>query len=288
CQSGICLAGACEKCTADKNCESGKCTKGICEVLVWEDPVEGASEEEEGEIDLEDIPKNWVGLHTGVDLALVGGEDICSRKNLQQNGYACFYENTVTQYVHDPIAKYGGVVDSTLAAGTLRFLLSYDRLVTPNITLGVRAGIGSGGSPKTVSGQAFSPLHAEARFGYWLGVNPFGKLGFRPYVHLEAGLAAVHVKSLVTVWDCWGGANSAYLPKPEGYDACVAGTNNTIAQKTQVDAYKRTGRFFVGGGAGFAFAFTPTIAAQLNVNLMVMLPNSGFAIEPTVGPVMGF
>jgi hypothetical protein len=45
---------------------------------------------------------------------------------------------------------------------------------------------------------------------------------------------------------------------------------------------------FVTAGGGVVYAFTPQIGAQLNLNLMVMLPNSGFVMQPSLGVQYGF
>jgi hypothetical protein len=55
----------------------------------------------------------------------------------------------------------------------------------------------------------------------------------------------------------------------------------------KLDAYKKLGQGFVTGAAGLAYAFTPDMALQLNVNAMFMLPSSGFVLQPSLGFAMG-
>ncbi len=47
------------------------------------------------------------------------------------------------------------------------------------------------------------------------------------------------------------------------------------------------GQGFITGGGGVVYAFTENLGAQLNLNLMVMLPTSGFVIQPSLGVVYG-
>jgi hypothetical protein len=147
-----------------------------------------------------------------------------------------------------------------------------------------------------------SPLHAELRLGYWLAQDPFSGTGLRPYLHLGAGMATVHAKSSVQIYDCQGGVEGVEVngqlvggydqPTGDGYEACATGevpasTEAGIAD-IYLDAFKTMGQFFLTAGGGVVYAFSPTFGMQLNVNLMLFVPTSGFGIEPSLGPVMGF
>jgi hypothetical protein len=191
-----------------------------------------------------------------------------------------------------------------MALGSKLVLVSYDRVVTPRITLGARLGFASGDrAPEAAkTGVPFSPLHAEVRLGYWLTQDPFSGVGLRPYLHLGAGLATVHAKSAVQIYDCQGGVNGVdvggqivggYDQAPwAGYEDCAAGAVAPSAEAgiddIYLDAYKTMGQFFLTAGGGFVYAFSPSFGLQLNLNLMLFVPTSGFGVEPSLGPVLGF
>jgi len=125
----------------------------------------------------------------------------------------------------------------------------------------------------------------EARGSYWFGRGVLGKKGLRPYVHLGGGLAQVDASVSVSVKDC---GLYAARGTPQ-YAACSKGTVPADrVRSVDLDAWKKLGQAFVTMGGGIAYAFTPTLAAQLNLNLMYTLPDSGFVLEPSLGAMMGF
>ncbi|MFC1641108.1 hypothetical protein ACFL5O_00250 [Myxococcota bacterium] len=282
CRSGFCLDGSCDSCSQNSDCETDECIDGTCT----------RPPEDEGSLfGSTEAPKNWVGLNGALDFASVGGEDVCTRANLADNGYACFYAGKSTQYVGDPFPGSGGEVKSALALANVRFLLAYDRVISRSVTLGLRAGLATGGSPQTSNNQKFLPLHAEARVGYWLGSDPMAQAGLRPYVHAGVGVAAVHSKTTLGVHDCWGGKDRAFeqaAEDPIAYEECIAGEDSSSSTTTELDAFQRMGKLFVTAGGGMVYAFSPAFGMQFNLNLMLLFPNSGFVLEPSLGPVIGF
>jgi hypothetical protein len=182
-------------------------------------------------------------------------------------------------------------------------LLSYDRVLLPNITVGARAGYAIGGGPAPEGGAAFLPIHAELRGAYWFGSNPFGSKGLRPYVHAGGGMAQVDAKLDVTVLDCNGIAapppgdpTDPTLPGVEvdirdddpRVGPCLDRTGDSrIHLQRTLDAYKKLGQGFATIGGGAVYAFAENMGVQLNLNLMVMLPSSGFVLQPSLGFVYG-
>jgi hypothetical protein len=293
CKTGLCVSGSCDNCKVDKDCASGTCNDGNCALV--ETP--GAEEGEEGASTPGKVVRNWVGFHGGANIAVVLGSDICSRESQSNGGYACFYQNaqgqgTSTQYLYDPYPGWGGKLTAGLAG--IPIVLSYDRLLGSRITLGARIGYVAGGNamPAKQGGNALSflPVHVEARFGIWLGKDPFADSGIRPYFSLGGGLATGNVKTAVQILDCRGGLTSSgtVSPAPANYPVCARGGNAVGARPANMDAFKTMGPIFAAAGGGVMFAVTPTIGVQLNVNLMLFFPVSGFVIEPTVGPAIGF
>jgi hypothetical protein len=288
CEAGlVCANGACEQapsCDSDADCSAGKCVGGYC------DPTAG-----EGGGAVGPYKKNWIGLHVAQDFALVGGDDVCSPESQANNGFACFQDDGF-QYIGFPQPGTANRIQSGMALATTRFLLSYDRVLLPNITIGARAGYAIGGGPAPEGGAAFLPIHAELRGAYWFGSNPFGSKGLRPYVHAGGGMAQVDAKLEVTLLDCSSVANAAggfdediHLDDPNDprMDPCLnAETGDGFLQR-RLDAYKKLGQGFATIGGGAVYAFAENMGVQLNLNLMVMLPSSGFVLEPSLGFVYG-
>jgi hypothetical protein len=268
CKQGLlCEGGVCEtapSCEVDADCSTGRCVEGRCDIPAGEGAAAGP------------FKKNWLGLHFGADVAIVGGADVCA----PGNGYVCYLEGSRDQpYVGPPYPGTG--IKTGTALGTLRVMLSYERAFTPNIAAGVRAGYALlGGPPALNDGKEvpFLPVHAEARVSYWIGPGALGKKGLRPYVFVAGGLAQVDAKVKVTVYDCAGEADPTN---------CGLGNTGTPATQREVDAWKKLGQGFAGGGLGLVYAFQEQLGVQLNVAGMFMLPDSGAVIQPSLGVVYG-
>jgi hypothetical protein len=287
CKSGLlCMDGTCEtapSCSTNSDCSIGTCQDGKCAV------EEGAPASGPGK-------KWWIGAHFGLDFAFVGGQDICLAESQSTGNWACYWSGS-TDKPYDPaqmLTEGVGNVGSGAVLATKRIMLSVDRVLTPNITAGLRLGYALGGGPPagrqvqwggsphkppggsednvvsvTNAGKAFFPVHAEVRVGYWFGKNVFGKRGLRPYVHVGGGVAQVDAKVVVQTADKYGVKNPA---DGKAYTA---------------DAWKKLGTGFITAGGGAVWAFTPKMGAQLNLNAMMMLGASGLVLEPSLGLVYG-
>ena len=277
CKSGLaCVSGTCESaqaCTTNSECPSGNCDSGVCK------DADGPSGP---------FKKNWIGLHVAYDVAIMGGDNVCSASSQANDGFACYYKGQENQYRFDPQPGVANKISTGFAPATIRFLASYDRVLGENLTLGARAGFAiNGGPPAGQQGSEvdFLPFHGEARVGYWFGTQPFAKKGFRPYVHAGGGMAQVDAKLPVTILDCAQGQlnadrnNSTYISCRDG-----AGAQGT---RLELDAYKKLGQGFVTAGGGAVYALSPNSGFQANLNLMMMLGTSGFVIEPSIGYVFG-
>lgn len=286
CESGLlCIKGSCEtapSCVVDADCETGVCRAGKCDIPV----DEGMS--------TAGYQKNYVGIHFALDVGFVGGSDVC-RAN--QSEYDCYYQGSDDPYPPmlpagigspgEPGDAYPGAgIGNGLAGGTMRVLLSYDRALTSNLTIGGRVGFAFGGGPSRPGDPAFLPVHVEARLGYWflgLGSSPM-----QPYAHLTAGMAQVDLHTEVIVSDC------STEPSYDDFLDCIDASgdydsaNDPDLPTEKLDAYKKLGQGFAGAGAGVAFAVADSIGAQLNVNVMYMFPDTGLVIEPSFGGVYAF
>jgi hypothetical protein len=237
--------------------------------------------------------KNWFGAHFALDIGFIGGDDVCSTANTEFDCYASEtpFPEPLPFDVADPDGELGDVypgtgIGSGAAAGTMRALLSYDRAFTDKIMAGARLGFAFRGGPETADGRAFLPVHAEGRLSYWpLGLSTSS---LRPYLHIGGGIAQVDVKvGNVTVQDCSEQApREEFLDCIEAQDAYDSANEFELPEKT-VDAYRKLGNGFVTTGGGVLFPLSESTAIQLNVNAMLMLPSTGFVLEPSVGVVYG-
>jgi hypothetical protein len=291
CKSGLlCEGGVCEtapSCETNADCTTGVCTAGKCDV--GDDVASSAGP----------YKKNWLGLHFGLDIAIIGGENVCATGG----GYECYDAGTRNSPYAGPPFPGTGIATGT-AIATQRILLSYDRAFTPNITVGVRIGYALGGGPPAVTGFDqdgnatgkidFLPFHAEGRATYWIGQGALGKKGIRPYVFAGGGMAQVDAKVPVTIFDC-GETNAMGMSIDangnliNGAD-CAAGAksiNQTGLPQRKIDAWKKLGQGFAAVGGGIVYAVKEQIGIQANVNLMYMLGSSGPVLEPSLGVIYG-
>ena len=287
CKEGLlCNDGTCEaapSCETNADCQSGVCTDNKCSI-----GEESASPHS--------YKKNWVGLHFAQDIAIIGGSDVCSGSSRAENGYACYESgSTDTPYNGNPLPGAG--IKSGTVLATRRLLLSFDHAFSPNITVGARVGLAINGGPPagkgpdrlglggTTGGTKFLPFHGELRVAYWFGKGALGKKGLRPYVHVGGGVAQVDGKVKVTVYNCPEGLDDAT------YNNCTHGTGGykpPASDKIELDAWRKMGQGFITIGGGAVYAIKENFGAQLNVNLMYMLPTSGPVLQPSLGVVYGF
>lgn len=277
CESGVCETAP--SCDTDSDCSTGKCTEGKCDVGDDDGRSTGP------------YKKNWFGLHYAMDIAIIGGSNVCG----QGGGYECYIAGSRdTPYTGPPYPGTG--IATGTAIGTHRIMLSYDRAFANFLTVGLRAGYALGGGPPGIRDNKgdddpsndetipFLPVHAEGRITFWFGGGLSRKL-IRPYAMLGGGMAQVDAKVPVTVYDCseagaMRGACGEGIAPPDGPDRA------TLPQQ-KLDAWKKLGQGFVTGGAGVVFAFKDQIGVQVNAQFMYMLGAPGPVIEPSLGLVYG-
>jgi len=233
-------------CETQSDCPAGAtCKNGQCDIA-----------EEAGEGPSGPYKKNLVGLHYGLDFGFLSGTDVCA----PGSKFNCFFGNGAP-YTGTPAKGAGGNLNGGAALGTMRILLSYERLLSQNIGLEGRLGFAFNGGPKAANGTAFLPLHVEVKGKYWFMKNGFTKRGLRPYVGLGGGIAQVDTKLTVRVLD-----TSVQPPKAR-----------------ELDAYRKLGQAFIDASGGVMYAFSVKHGFVLNLNFMYMLGSSGPVIEPSLG-----
>lgn len=192
------------------------------------------------------ILPNWVTLSLQQELVLHSkAANVCAAGSR----YECFDAAGV---YHTLDAGAYQIPGTTVGLGSTRALLGFDRVVLPNVTIGARLGAVLLGSPARLKGDpTFMFVHAEARASLWLGDNPFGRTGLRPYVYLNGGLAEAD------------GKISVALKQPNG------------APAIPLDAWERSGHSFVGLGLGMQYAITQNRA-----------PFAELAYQQFMGPLL--
>lgn len=324
CKCGLlCVDGACEtapSCESDDDCPVGTCVSGTC----------AASGDGGGGGPVGPYKKLWIGAHFAYDLGTVGGDDVCYSKTQQNGSFACFYngepypstdaarsfDDGVSGRFYSEEPHTGTNIQSGIAPGTMRALLSVDYALSAHMTLGGRAGYALAGNPGD-----FLPVHAEARFSYH-----FSELSafFDPYIGVSAGLAQVDMKVSATMYNCspntaaqdptfgmpelaaydanadpavyeYTKGSEAYANVPSGkaYEDCVESSLGELKEslpKVPVDVYQKSGPFFAGGHVGGILRFggePRNMGVQLNLNIQAMLPDQSFVLEPSLGFIYG-
>jgi len=269
CAEGTCLnAPACE---TDSDCDNKHCSSGYC-----------AMNQDLPEVD--NVPKKFMfGLHAGLDIWLAPTvKQVCGDESLLAGNYNCYNSGEDVIYVNTPektnnlgMANPGaaGNVDAGVRLATWRILLSGDYVLTNHFTIGGRLGWAFGGGPQAIkltNGVAeqtkrFLPVHLEARATLWL--KSLGKTGLHPYVHVSLGVAEVDAKIPINIRLTLNGGQVITRP---------------------IDAWRKMGTTFVGGGGGALYDLGKKFGVQLNLNAMYMLPSTGLIFEPTLGAVLKF
>jgi hypothetical protein len=207
------------------------------------------------------VRKNWLSFAVQQDaLFLPSSADACGAMQT----YTCFFGGS-DLYDGIPLMNEGtNKVNGRLGLATTRVLVGFDRLLGDNLMAGVRLGYAfRGGPPGRTEGKVFLPLHLELRAAYLMGDKPLGK-GLRPYLVVAGGIAQVDASLPVSVDDSRSETGSYKLV-----------------------AWKKSGRSFVGGGAGAVFALGANSGLLLEAKLQEMLGSSGTAITLSGGYAFG-
>jgi len=240
-----------------------------CET-VSDEPVRSEPEEPAADLGV----RNWLSAALQQDfLMFSGGSGVCGPDRPTE--LSCFRAgDTFRPGTADNTAGSGGSVAGGFRLATTRLLIGYDRVLFPNIALGVRAGYAFGGGPAEPDGAAFVPIHAELRGTYWFGGIQPGKL--RPYALLGGGLA--QVDSSVTT---------------QVVDRCPSSAENppcTVGQiaLSRVTVWKKTGTTFAALGAGALYPLNEHSGINAELKVSLLFPSSGMSVGLQAGYTHGF
>jgi hypothetical protein len=223
----------------------------------------------------------WVGASFALDiLSMPSGTDVCalSSSGVPKNASNLYCTNpngsdfpsrASPQQNEALVPGHSGLSSGGLVAGDLRFMLSVDYALLPNLLVGGRIGYVANsytGSVAVKDGRAAGfKIHGEARATYLFGDVPLGRIGFIPMVFAGGGAAEF-----------------------DGHSPTVAALNN-IAGLEDIDVWKTDGPLFFMAGGGARYQLSPRVAATLAVRLNLALGNGPLVtFGPEVGVAYGF
>ncbi len=271
CTKGVCEAGpgGATKCDADSDCDPGQtCSEHVCE---------GASEG--------GARKNWLSVAVQQDFSLIGKDtNICAPE-----GRSALYECIAMDgyaYWGEPSTESGNRVENSgFSVANTRVLLGYDRLVSDNVTVGIRAGYAFNSAPSAIS------FHGEARAAYWFGQKPFAVSRVRPFAGVIGGMAEVDVKLKVPIIETMTDARdyNEYLEKGDAANNSFGAYYTNEFGDAELTVWRRTRNIFAGVAGGVMIPIGgPRQGIIAEVKAFMLFPNSGFSLSPSVGYGFGF
>lgn len=207
---------------------------------------------------------NWLSLGIQQDFLVHSATKFVCNDGTRYRCYDGLNQNV--NYTLNPNIIGGNEIKSAgIKVATLRVLVGYERLLSKNFSIGLKLGmLVYGKSLRLATDRAVLAFHGEGRLNYYPGAAPFApsKL-MRPYVFLSGGLAEIDGRVSVDIYE---------RDKPYA----------------RVVAWKRTGRIFVGLGAGLHFALAKKHGPFVEGRFMRMMEKSSFAAALQAGYAYGF
>jgi hypothetical protein len=208
--------------------------------------------------------KNWLSLSVQEDFVLHSAtENACGTGS----AYKCYDANGARQPAYDPGSYVPGgnqVAAGGFQPGTLRVLVGYDRAFGRRFSAGLRLGAMIQGQATITQGDsAVLALHGEARAAVWFGREPFSAF-LRPYAVLSGGVAETDSKVLVQL------------------------QRNGDPNLYSFNAWKRSGKGFVGVGAGLVAAITKRGGPMAELRYLQFMGPSTSAVALQIGYMFGF
>jgi hypothetical protein len=207
--------------------------------------------------------QNWLTLGYQQDFIVhTATQNVCNAGSR----YLCYDANNQNVNFDAGGVSNGNEISASgmrLASG--RILLGFERLLSKNIGLGVKLGAVVRGKGLILDQQpAFFNFHAEARFSWYPGSDPFGaSTNFRPYLFASAGAAETDSKISIEVIRS-NGAIEKYV------------------------AWKRAGKGFMSGGFGITFPVSQTTGPFVEMRFLRMFEKPSYAAALMGGWSVGF
>jgi hypothetical protein len=211
----------------------------------------------------------WLGLELSQDVGLVATRGACSVASQESAGYACYRELDDAVYTGRPVYTNEPLA---VGRGLSRALLSYERLVSYQTTLGVRLGYAFFGERRTLPGAVdLLPFSAEVTARYWLGADPFARRGLRGYVMASGGFSQFDVGFSLHVRE----DPSAPYTQP----------GNDLEQSLQ--ASKRAGDLFIALGSGLMYPVSEGFAPVVELRVAQAFPYAATIASASIGVRVG-
>jgi hypothetical protein len=209
--------------------------------------------------------KNWFGLDLAQSAGMFTAQGACSVTSQENAGYACYRARDGAIYKGRPVYS-----DEAPGVGWApsRVLVSYERLLFYNTSLGLRVGYAFAGSGPTLpQGSGFVPYSAELVARYWLGKDPFARAGWRAFVGLAAGFAEVDIKADVRVRE------DPLMPYGQG--------GNDLEQTLHV--WKRAGDGLISLGAGAMYPLSEGFGISCELSVGQAFPYAASVATASAG-----
>lgn len=207
--------------------------------------------------------RNWFSIGVQQDFMLHSStQNVCNTGSR----YACFDgTGTAKNFDQGGIDNGNEISASGLRLASTRLLIGFDRLLSKNFALGIRVGGVISGVARRLSTdpQPFFRFHGEARLTLYPGSDPFSPTRHvRPYLFGSGGLAETDSKIPVDVVQ--GGATG------------------------RLDAWKRSGKTFIGGGLGLSFPISQGSGPFIEARFQRMFDKPAFVGAAMFGYGLGF
>lgn len=212
---------------------------------------------------------NWFGVDVNQSFGAVAPQGACSVPSQEASGFACYRERDGAVYTGRPVYENEALA---LGVAPTRVVVSYDRVLFYNTSVGLRLGYAFRGEGPTLPGAAeFVPYSAELTARYWLGRDPFARDGLRPFIQLSAGAAEHDI--------------GFELEVREDPLAAHGQGGNDLEQTLKV--WKRAGDAFISVGAGAMYPFTESWGAVLEVSACQAFPFAATVVSTSGGLRLG-
>jgi hypothetical protein len=191
-----------------------------------------------------------------------------STENVCNNGsrYVCYDGNNVPQnFTGTGVSGGNDITASGVRTASLRILVGYERLLSNHFSIGLKlGGLVRGAAPQRAGDPKLFLYHGEARLSVYPGQEPFSPTRHvRPYFFVTGGIGEIDGKISVEV-------------------------RHADGQTVQYAAWKRTGKFFAGGGLGIVFPFRASHGPFIEAKFLRMTEKPSFAMGAMLGYQVGF
>jgi hypothetical protein len=217
------------------------------------------------------------------DLAVVSGSNVCTLDSQNAANDVCVRADG-SRYNGTPTRNNADNINTGVALATMRLILAYDRLVHPNLSVGL--GLGFAWNGASAAGATFLPLHAEGRLGVWLGHDPFARTGVRPFFMLSGGVAQVDAATKVPVLED-GNACGAAVPA-NTISPCTLPRGMPEQRQQTLTVYRQNGFGFSALAFGLVFMPSARVGLHLAVRGGIAFPSIAAVFAPEGGIDVGY